>query len=97
MSDHIDGVLHAVATKVTQWKEDVYISVKLAGKWLINRYAEASPTMDMLLVSAHILYLLRNLELFRKWDKGIDINSEDEIFHTTLYHVGTPKNVETEN
>jgi len=39
----------------------------------------------MLLVSAQILNPFRKLQSFRKWDKGIDINPEDETSYTTQY------------
>jgi len=40
----------------------------------------------MLQISAHILDPFWKLRSFRKWDKGMDINAEDETFYTTQYH-----------
>jgi hypothetical protein len=37
----------------------------------------------MLLISAHILDRFRKLRSFRKWDKGMDLNPEDETSYTT--------------
>lgn len=37
----------------------------------------------MLLVSAHIPHPFRHLGSFRHWDKGNDINPEDETWYTT--------------
>ena len=37
----------------------------------------------MLLISAHILDHFWKLRSFRKWDKGMDINPEDETSYTT--------------
>jgi hypothetical protein len=39
----------------------------------------------MLLISVHILDPLWMLRLFRHWDKGIDINPEDETSYNTQY------------
>ena len=39
----------------------------------------------MHLVSALIFDLFRKLRLFRKWDKGMDINPEDETSYTAQY------------
>jgi len=39
----------------------------------------------MLLISAHNLDPVRTLRSFRKWDKGMGINPEDEISYTTQY------------
>jgi len=85
MLDYMDGVLRALAKKKTQWKEDWYFAVTFARQKLSKYYAEVSPTMGMLLISAHILDPFRKLRSFRKWDKGIDINPEDETSYTTQY------------
>jgi hypothetical protein len=50
----------------------------------------------MLLISAHILDSFRKWRLFRKWDKGIDINPEDETSYTTQYQVAFQKYVGNE-
>jgi hypothetical protein len=50
----------------------------------------------MLLVSAHILDPSRKLRSFRKWDKGMDINLEDETSYTTQYQNAFLRNVEKE-
>ena len=78
MFDHMDGVMHALAKKKTQWKEDLCFEVKLARQKLSKYYAEVTPTTGMLLISAHILYPFRKLRSFRQSDKGMDINPEDE-------------------
>jgi len=41
--------------------------------------------MGILPVSAHILNPVWKLQLFRKWDKWIDINPVEETFYTTQY------------
>jgi len=83
--DHMDGVMQALAKKKTQWKEDLFFAVKLARQKLSKYYAEVTSTMGMLLISAHILDPIRMLRSFRKWDKWMDINPEDETFYTTQY------------
>jgi len=85
MFDHMDGVMRALAKKKTPWKEDLFIAVKLARQKLSKYYAEVTPTTGMLLISAHILDPFRKLRSFRKWDKGMDLNPEDERSYTTQY------------
>jgi len=47
--------MRALAKKNTQWQEDLFCAVKLAGQKLSKYCAEVTPTMGMLLISAHIL------------------------------------------
>ena len=96
MFDHMDGVLRALVKKKTQRKEDLYFAVKSARQKLSKDYAEVTPTTGMLLISAHILDLFRKLRSFRKWDKGIDINPEDETSSTTQYQEAFLKYVDNE-
>jgi len=77
--------MRALAKKKTQWKEDKFFAVKLARQKLSKYYAEVTPTTGMLLMSAHILDPFCKLWWFRKWDKGMDINPEDETSYTTQY------------
>jgi hypothetical protein len=84
--DYLDGVMRASAKNITQCKEDLFFAVQLAGQKLCKYYAEVAPTTGMLLNSAHILNPFRKLRLFRQWDKGMDINPEDETSYTTQYH-----------
>ena len=55
MFDHMDGVMWALAKKKTQWTLDLFFAVKLAWQKLSKYYAEVTPTMGVLLISAHIL------------------------------------------
>jgi len=96
MFDHIHGVMRALAKKKTQWKEDLFFAVKLARQKLSKYYAEVTPMTGMLLISAHILDPFRKLRSFRKWDKGMDINPEDETSYTTQYQEPFLKYVENE-
>jgi len=96
MFGHMDGVMRALAKKKTPWKEDLFFAVKLARQKLPKYSAEVTPTTGMLLISAHILDLFRKLWSFRKWNKGMDINVEDETSYTTQYQEGFLKYVENE-
>jgi len=94
--DHIDGELRPLARKKTPWKEDLFFAVKLAPRKLSKYYAEMTPTMGMLHISAHILNPFRKLRLFRKCDKGMDINPADETSYTTQSQEVFPAYVENE-
>jgi hypothetical protein len=83
MFDHMDGVMRALAKKKKQWKEDSFFAVKCAQQKLCKYYTEVPPMTGMLLNSTHILDPFRNMRSFRKWDKGMDINPEDETSYTT--------------
>jgi hypothetical protein len=94
MFDHMDGVMRALAKKKTQWKEDLFFAVKCAWQKLSKYYTEVTPMTGMLLITAHILDPFRKLRSFRKWDKGMDINPEDETSYTTQYQEACLKYVE---
>jgi hypothetical protein len=96
MFDHMDGVMRALPMKKTQWKEDLFCAVKLAWQKLSKYYAAVTPTIGMLLISAQILDRFRKLRSFTKWDKGMDINPEDETSYSTQYQEAFVKYVENE-
>jgi hypothetical protein len=96
MFDHMDGVMRALAKKKTPWKEDLFFAVKVAQQKLSKYYTAVTPTTGMLLICANIRDPFRKLRLFRKWEKGMDINPEDETSHTTQYQEASPKYVENE-
>jgi hypothetical protein len=96
MFDHMDGVMRALAKKKTQWKEDLFFAVKLARGKLSKFYTELTPTTGMLLICAKILDPFWKLRSFRKWDKGMDINPEDETSYTTQYQEAVLRYVENE-
>jgi len=83
MFDHMDGVMRTLASKKTQWKEDLSFTVKLAQQKLSRYYAKVTATMAMLLISAHNLNSFLKLQLFGQWDKRMDVNPENETSHTT--------------
>jgi len=83
MIDHMDGVMRALVKKKTRWKPDLFFAVKLARQQLSEYYAKLTSTTGILLMSAHILDRFPELRLFRKWNKGMDINPEDETCYTT--------------
>jgi len=94
--DHMDGVMQAVAKKKTSWKKDLFFSAKLARQKLSKYHVEVTPSMGMLLSSAHILDPFWKFQSFRKWDKGLDIHPEDKTFYTTQYQEAFLKYVENE-
>jgi len=96
MFDHMDSVMQALAKKKTPWKEDLFLAVKLARQKLSQYYTEVTPTTGTLLISAHILNPFQKLRLFQKWDRGMDINPEDETSYTTQYPEAFLKYVENE-
>jgi len=96
MFDHMDGVMRALAKMKTQWKEDLFFAVKLARLTLSKYYAEVTPTTSMLLIPANIVDPFRKLRSFRKWDKGMDINPEQETSYTTQYQEAFLKYVEND-
>jgi hypothetical protein len=96
MCDHKDGVMRAMAKKTTQWKEELFFTVKLAQQKLSTCDAKVTPTTDMVRISADILDPFCKLRSFSKWDKGMDINPEDETSYTTQYQEAYLKYVENE-
>jgi len=96
MFDHMDGAMQALAKKKTPWSEDLFFAVKLARQKFTIFHAEVTPTMGTILISTHILDPVRKLRSFRKWDKGMDINPEDETSYTAQYQESFPKYVEDE-
>jgi len=83
MFDHMDGVMRALAERMTPWKEYLFFAVNLARQKLSKYYAEVTPSTGMVLISTHILNPFRKLPSFRKWDKGMHINPGDEKSYTT--------------
>jgi hypothetical protein len=96
MFDHMDGVMRALAKKKTEWKEELFFAVKLARQKLSKYYAEVTPTTGMLLSSTGIPDPFQKLRSFRKWEKGMDINPENETSYTTQYQEAFLKYVENE-
>jgi hypothetical protein len=92
----MNGMMRALAKKKTQWNEDLFFAVKLARQKLSKCYAEVTPTMGMVPISVHILDPFRMLRSYRKWDKRMDINPEDETSYTTHYQQAFLKYVENE-
>jgi len=83
MFDQMDGVMQAVAKKKSQWKEDLYFAMNYARHKFSKYCAEVTPAMGMLLITAHLLHPLQKLQSFRKWNKAIEINWEDETSYAT--------------
>jgi len=96
MFDYMHGMMRALCKKKTPWKEDLFFAMELARQKLNKFYATVTPTTGMVLITAHILHPFRKLQSFRKWDKGMDTNPEDETSYTTQYQKALLKNVENE-
>jgi hypothetical protein len=86
MFNHLDGVMRALARKKIQFKADLYFAVKCAQQMLSKQSSEVTRTTGLLLLSAHILDPFQRLRYFRKWEKGMDHNPDDEDLYTTQYH-----------
>lgn len=96
MFDHMNGVMQALARKVTQWNKDLFCAMKCAGRKMSQDYTEVTPMTGMLLSFAHILDPFRKLPSFKKWDKGMDIIPKDETSDTTQYQQAFLKYVQDE-
>ena len=70
--------------------------MKLARQKLSKYYTEVTAMTGMLLITAVFLDPFRKLRSFRKWDKGIDINPEEETSYTTQYQEAFLMYVENE-
>jgi len=81
--DHMDGVIWALAKKMTQWKEDLIFTAEFSWQKLGKYYAEVAPMMVMAHISAHIFDSFQKLRSIAKCDKGIDIIPENETSYTT--------------
>jgi hypothetical protein len=81
----MDGGMRTLAWKKTQWKDDLFVAMKLPRQKLSKYYTEVTPIMEMLLITAHNLDSFQKLQLCRQWDKGMDINPEDDTSYTTQY------------
>jgi hypothetical protein len=85
MYDDMDCMMRGLAKTKTQWKEHLFLAVKLPWHKLSKYFAEVTPTKGMRHISAHILHPVRKLRSFRKWDKGMEIKPEDEISYIIQY------------
>jgi hypothetical protein len=94
MFRHMDGMMRAWAKMKTQWKEEIYLAVKVPRQTLFKYYAEVTPTTSLLFISVHILDPIWKLRLFRKWDKVMYMNPEDDMSYTTQYQETLGKYVE---
>jgi hypothetical protein len=91
--DHMDGVMRALATKKTQWKDDLYLAVNVAHQKISKYYTKVTLMTGWLYISAHILDPFRKLGSFRKWEKRMDTNPDDETSYHTVYQEAFPKYV----
>jgi hypothetical protein len=96
MVDPMDAVMRALANKNTQWKKVLYFTVKSAQQKLSKYYTEVTTMTGLLLISAHILDAFWKLRLFRKWGKGMVLNSDDDGSYTMQYQEEFLQYVENE-
>jgi hypothetical protein len=96
MFDNMDRVRRAFAKKKTQWKEDLFFSVKLAQQKIPKYYTAVTLKTGMLLVSAHILDHFRKLRSCTKWNNGMDMNPKDDTSYTMQYQEAILKYVEND-
>jgi len=92
----MDDVTRALAKKMTQSAEVIYIAVKSGIQKLSKYYTEDTPMTGLLIILGHMLDPFRKLRCFEKWDKGMDIHPEDETSYTTQYQQDFLKYVENE-
>jgi hypothetical protein len=83
--------------KKTQWKEDLYCTVKCARQKLSKLYSEVTPMTGLLLIAVHIFDPVQWVRSFRKWDNGLDINPDGKGMYTTYYQEASLKYVENEH
>ena len=72
----------------------MFFAVKLARQKLSQYYAEVTPSTGMLVILALLLDHFQKLQSYRKWEKGMDINLEDETSYMTQYPEALLKYVE---
>jgi len=65
--------------------EDLLFDVKLTWLKMSQDYVQVIPTTGMLYISAPKIDSFPNLESFRKHDKGMDINPEQNTLYRTQY------------
>lgn len=71
--------------KKTQWKEDLYLTVKVVQQKLAIYYSEVTLRTGQQIMSVHIINPFKKRGLFRKWVKTMDINPDDETSYITKY------------
>jgi len=81
----MNGTMRAVAELNTQWKKDLYCTLKFVRQKLSTSFREVTPMTGILLISWNSLDPFWKLRQFQKWDRGMDINPEDETSYTTHY------------
>jgi hypothetical protein len=93
----MEGVIRTLAQKKTQWNEDIYFAVKFAQQKLSKCYTAVTPITGMPFMTAHIFDPVWKLQLFWKWDKGMDIDPEPKASYTTQHQKAILKYVENEH
>ena len=86
-----------MAKKKTQWEKDLYFDVKFLRPKLCKYYSVGTPTTGGALISADIIDSFRMLRWCSKWDKGIDINPDDDTLYSPQYQEAFLKYEENED
>jgi len=92
----MEGDIQASAKRKNQWKVDLFFAVKIAWQKLSKYFAEVTPTTSMFLISAGILDPFWKLRSFRKWDKAMHLDPENDSSDTTQNQETFPKCGENE-
>jgi len=85
ISDHMHGMMRALAINKTQWMEDLYFAVKVARQNMSKYHAKLTAPTGLHLISAHILHRFRKVRSFRMWEEAMDMNPEDQMSYCTQY------------
>lgn len=96
MFHHMDGVRWALPKMKTKQKEDWIRTVKFAQHMLSKYHAKVTPMRGIIPISAQIPDPFQMLWSFRKWQKEMHTNPEDETSFTHQYQEAFPKYLENE-
>jgi hypothetical protein len=96
MFDYMHGMMRTLAQHNSQWNEDLFFAVKLARQKLSKYYLEVTPKTYMVRIYPQILNPFLKLRSCTMWDKGMDINPEDETSYSTQYPEAILKYVQNE-
>jgi len=89
--------MQAFGRKKPDRNEDSFFAVKSTRQKLLRSYAEVTPLMGILLISAHILDHFPKLKSYRMCDTGMDINPEHDTSYPAQKQEAFLKYVENEN
>jgi hypothetical protein len=70
MFNHMDGVRRALARNKTQWKKDMFGTLKVARQQLSIYHAEVTPTTGIFIISALILNPFKSVAIAQEEGQG---------------------------